>query len=113
MSVPTDEDAKQDAVDALFNDILNQTMMLNIEYRGATGPDCVSLKHADAGDEEDVAKSLVTEGFLTVDVRKEKRLAKIVSELCKKQEEAKKQRKNLWRYGDFREDDAREFGYSR
>jgi len=113
VSVPTDEEAKQDAVDALFNDILNQTMLLNIEYRGATGADHVSLKHPDSSDDEDVARSLVTEGFLTVDVRKEKRLAKIVSELCKKQEEAKKQRKNLWRYGDFREDDAREFGYSR
>ncbi|XP_005100071.2 staphylococcal nuclease domain-containing protein 1 [Aplysia californica] len=112
VSVPSDEDAKQDAVDALFNDILNRTMLLNIEYRGGSGvPDFASIKHAES--EDDVVTSLVTEGFLTVDPRKEKRLAKMVSEYSKAQEEAKRQRKNLWRYGDFREDDAREFGYAR
>ncbi|BFZ25083.1 hypothetical protein BsWGS_28122 [Bradybaena similaris] len=112
VSVPNDEEAKQDAVDALYNDILNKTMLLNIEYRGGSGsPDFVSLKHAETDD--DVATVLVTEGYLTVEARKEKRLAKLVSDYQKAQEEAKRLRKNLWRYGDFREDDAREFGYTR
>ena len=66
-------------------------MMLNIEYRGGSGtPDFVSIKHAES--EDDVVSSLVTEGFLTVDQRKEKRLAKMVQEYTKAQEEAKRQR---------------------
>ncbi|CAL1537379.1 unnamed protein product [Lymnaea stagnalis] len=112
VAVPSDEEAKQDAVDALCHDIINQTMLLNVEYRGGSGsPDFVSLKHAET--EDDVVTGLVTEGYLTVEARKEKRLAKIVSEYQKAQEEAKRLRKNLWRYGDFREDEAREFGYTR
>lgn len=110
--VPEDEDAKMDVVDALFKDILNQTMLLNMEYKGTGVPDHASLKHAAEG-EEDVIASLVSEGFLTVDPRKEKRLLKMVGELSKAQEEAKRLRKNLWRYGDFREEDTREFGYTR
>lgn len=85
------EDAKQDAVDALYNDILNKTMLLNIEYRGGSGsPDYVSLKHAETDD--DVVTALITEGYLTVEARKEKRLAKMVSEYQKAQEEAKRLR---------------------
>ncbi|GFO47277.1 staphylococcal nuclease domain-containing protein 1-like [Plakobranchus ocellatus] len=110
VSVPNDEDAKQDAVDALFQDILNKTMLLNLEYKSSPA-DCVTLKHPDSQD--DVASALVSEGFLTVESRREKRLAKMVAELQKAQEEAKRLRKNLWRYGDFREDEAREFGYTR
>ncbi|KAH9499055.1 nuclease domain-containing protein [Bulinus truncatus] len=112
VTVPNDEEAKQDAVDALYNDILNKTMLLNIEYRGGSGsPDFVSLK--DAETDGDVVTSLITEGFLIVEARKEKRLAKMVTEYQKAQEEAKRLRKNLWRYGDFREDEAKEFGYTR
>lgn len=110
VSVPDDEEAKQDAVDALFQDIVNKPMLLNLEYK-ASPADCVTLKHVDA--EDDVASTLVGEGFLTVESRREKRLAKMVAQLQKAQDEAKRLRKNLWRYGDFREDEAREFGYSR
>lgn len=109
VSVPTDEDAKMEAVDALYNDILNQTLNINVEYKGP--PDHVSIKNAES--EEDVIANLVTEGYLCVDARREKRLAKMVAELNKAQDNAKRLRKNLWRYGDFREDDAREFGYTR
>ena len=50
-------------------------------------------------------------GFLLVDKeRKEKRLQKLLQEYKKGQDSAKSQRLNLWRYGDFTDDDAREFG---
>ncbi|RUS90599.1 hypothetical protein EGW08_001596 [Elysia chlorotica] len=110
VAVPNDEEAKQDAVDALFQDIVNKPMLLNLEYKSSPA-DCVTLKHPES--EDDVASVLVAEGFLTVESRREKRLAKMVAQLQKAQEEAKRLRKNLWRYGDFREDEAREFGYSR
>lgn len=70
-------------------------MLLNIEYRGGSGsPDFVSLKHAETDD--DVATVLVTEGYLTVEARKEKRLAKLVSDYQKAQEEAKRLRVGLF-----------------
>ena len=88
------EDAKQDAVDALFQDIVNKPMLLNLEYKSAPA-DCVSLKHPDS--EDDVAASLVSEGFLTVESRREKRLAKMVAQLQKAQDEAKRLRVRLIR----------------
>ena len=45
-----------------------------------------------------------------VERRREKRLQSLVSDYCKAQESARKNRLNLWRYGDFTEDDAPEFG---
>lgn len=69
-------------------------MLLNIEYRGS--PDFVSLKHSDT--EDDVATGLVTEGFMTVEARKEKRLSKLVSEYQKAQEEAKRLRVSIYKW---------------
>ena len=57
-------------------------------------PDHVSIKNAES--EEDVIANLVTEGYLCVDARREKRLAKMVAELNKAQDNAKR-----LRVGDF------------
>ncbi|XP_060573863.1 staphylococcal nuclease domain-containing protein 1-like [Ruditapes philippinarum] len=107
---PADEDAKLDAQDAFFNDVLNRQLMLNVEHR-IGGCECVTL--CDPESKEDVAKSLVSGGLLLVEQRKEKRFAKMISEYTKAQDLAKANRLNIWRYGDFREDDAKEFGYKR
>ena len=42
--------------------------------------------------------------------QKQRRLQPLIQEYLKGQEDAKKARLNLWRYGDFTDDDAREFG---
>ena len=89
-----------------------------------------------------VFAALVAEGFLLVDPRKEKKLSKLVADYLKAQQKAKSSRvgscavftkycyfffisfiweidiqlwfqANLWRYGDFRADEAKEFGYQR
>lgn len=60
---------------------------------------------------EDVAKTLVSDGLVTVEKRKEKRLQKVMDEYNKAQDVARKARVNLWRYGDFTQDDAKEFGF--
>ncbi|KXJ26379.1 hypothetical protein AC249_AIPGENE11598 [Exaiptasia diaphana] len=62
-------------------------------------------------DTVDVGKALVQEGLVLCEKRREKRLLKIMEEYQKSQDAARKARLNLWRYGDFTEDDAREFGY--
>uniref|UniRef100_A0A8C7TE52 Staphylococcal nuclease domain-containing protein n=1 Tax=Oncorhynchus mykiss TaxID=8022 RepID=A0A8C7TE52_ONCMY len=105
IQVPQDEDARADVVDSLVRDIQNTQCLLNVEHSGVTCPH-VTLQFADSKD--DVGLSLVKEGMVMVDVRKEKHLQKmrswsflshVLSQL------------NIWRYGDFRDDDADEFGY--
>ncbi|KAG2460000.1 SND1 protein, partial [Polypterus senegalus] len=95
IQVPQDEDARADVVDNVVRDIQNTQCLLNVEYLGAS---CsfVTLQFSDSKD--DVGLGLIKEGMVMVDVRKEKHLQKVL---------------NLWRYGDFRADDADEFGFSR
>jgi staphylococcal nuclease domain-containing protein 1 len=86
---------------------------LNVEYKVA-GLDYATIQYpVDSGEgtKEDVAQNLISEGFVLVEARKEKRLAKLVAQYKKAEEKAKEARKNLWRYGDFTEDDTKEFGF--
>uniref|UniRef100_A0A3B4WF51 Staphylococcal nuclease domain-containing protein n=1 Tax=Seriola lalandi dorsalis TaxID=1841481 RepID=A0A3B4WF51_SERLL len=108
--IPQDEDARADVVDCVVRDIQNSQCLLNVEYSGATCPH-VTIQFGDTKD--DVGLGLVKEGLVMVDVRKEKYLQKMVTEYLNSQESAKSARLNIWRYGDFRADDADEFGYSR
>uniref|UniRef100_A0A673BIQ7 Staphylococcal nuclease domain-containing protein n=1 Tax=Sphaeramia orbicularis TaxID=375764 RepID=A0A673BIQ7_9TELE len=110
IQVPQDEDARADVVDCIVRDIHNTQCLLNVEYSGASCPH-VTIQFADT--KEDVGLGLVKEGLVMVDVRKEKHLQKMVTEYLNSQESAKSARLNIWRYGDFRADDADEFGYSR
>lgn len=110
IQVPQDEDARADAVDCVVRDIQNTQCLLNVEYGGTSCPH-VTLQFSDSKD--DVGLGLVKEGLVMVDVRKEKHLQKMVTEYLNGQESAKSARLNIWRYGDFRADDADEFGYSR
>uniref|UniRef100_A0A672IWI2 Staphylococcal nuclease domain-containing protein 1 n=1 Tax=Salarias fasciatus TaxID=181472 RepID=A0A672IWI2_SALFA len=109
IQVPQD-DARADVVDCVVRDIQNSQCLLNVEYSGATCPH-VTIQFGDTKD--DVGLGLVKEGWVMVDVRKEKHLQKMVTEYLNSQESAKSARLNIWRYGDFRADDADEFGYSR
>ncbi|KAK3585672.1 hypothetical protein CHS0354_020238 [Potamilus streckersoni] len=110
VTLPGDEDAKAEAEDWFYNDVINKPFLLNVEYK-SNGMDYVSLLFPDK--KEDVAQVLIAGGWVLVEARKEKRLAKIVSDYIKAQESAKSKRLNLWRYGDFTEDEAKEFGYQR
>uniref|UniRef100_A0A4W6CL59 Staphylococcal nuclease and tudor domain containing 1 n=1 Tax=Lates calcarifer TaxID=8187 RepID=A0A4W6CL59_LATCA len=110
IQVPQDEDARADVVDCVVRDIQNSQCLLNVEYSGATCPH-VTIQFGDTKD--DVGLGLVKEGLVMVDIRKEKHLQKMVTEYLNSQESAKSARLNIWRYGDFRADDADEFGYSR
>nr|XP_023647180.1 staphylococcal nuclease domain-containing protein 1 [Paramormyrops kingsleyae] len=110
IQVPQDEDARADVVDCVVRDIQNTQCLLNVEYVEGSCQH-VTLQFTDTKD--DVGLGLVKEGMVMVDVRKDKHLQKMVAEYLKAQEAAKSSRLNLWRYGDFRADDADEFGYSR
>lgn len=64
-------------------------MNLNVEYKNG-GLEYVSLVNPET--KEDVAQKLVSSGFLLAERRREKRLAKIVSDYMKAQEKAKTSR---------------------
>uniref|UniRef100_A0A8C7J1V8 Staphylococcal nuclease domain-containing protein n=1 Tax=Oncorhynchus kisutch TaxID=8019 RepID=A0A8C7J1V8_ONCKI len=108
IQVPQDEDARADVVDSLVRDIQNTQCLLNVEHSGVTCPH-VTLQFADSKD--DVGLSLVKEGMVMVDVRKEKHLQKMVGKLPPWRNSKSEMKLNIWRYGDFRDDDADEFGY--
>ncbi|KYO42647.1 hypothetical protein Y1Q_0014859 [Alligator mississippiensis] len=110
VQVPQDEEARADAVDSVVRDIQNSQCLLNVEYAAPACPH-VTLQFSDS--KNDVGLGLVKEGLLMVEPRKEKHFHKVITEYLNAQETAKSARLNLWRYGDFRADDADEFGYSR
>ena len=70
-------------------EVLNKQCLLNVEYKNA-GVDCVSLCHAEGKD--DIAQLLLTEGWLLVEARREKRLSALVGQYQKAQEKAKEGR---------------------
>ena len=72
---PLQEDARADVVDCIVRDIQNTQCQLNVEYSGATCPH-VTLQFTDSKD--DVGLGLVKEGYVMVDVRKDKYLQKMV-----------------------------------
>ena len=92
ISVVPQEDAKMDAQDAFYTDVLNRQLMLNVEHR-IGGCECVSL--CDPDSKEDVAKGLISGGLLLVEQRKEKRFAKMISEYNKAQDLAKANRVSI------------------
>jgi len=79
------------AIHEFSMEMLNKKCLLNVEYRSAAaGVDCVSLCHTESKD--DVAQLLISEGWLLVEPRREKRLAKLVGQYQKAQEKAKEGR---------------------
>ena len=77
--------------------------MKSTKYHGRSQMTCLYSVHN---------HRLIGEGLLLHDKTKmrERKLRALNQEYVKAQETAKEQRLNLWRYGDFTEDDAKEFG---
>nr|QBI71270.1 ebna2 binding protein P100 [Embidopsocus sp. AB-2019] len=107
VKLPKDVEYQDEAIQSFKEDIEGRTFLLNIEYKieklSYASLTCPKTK-------VDVAKELVTDGFLLVDQRKEKRLQKLMADYKAAQDEAKKNHRFIWQYGDITEDDAKEFG---
>ncbi|KAL1117006.1 hypothetical protein AAG570_004334, partial [Ranatra chinensis] len=103
-------DYRRDAELQLETDVVNKAFLMNVEY-STGGSTFVTL--VDPTTKEDVGKKLIAEGFLLVDKRHEKRLQKLISEYQAAEKEAMKAHKNIWEYGDIRDDDDKEFGLGR
>jgi len=105
--VPEDDDIVHDLTNAFVKEALNNEFSLNVEYK-LNGEDYVSLTNPET--KADLARTLLSYGVCLVERRREKRLQNLINDYTKAQESARKNRLNLWRYGDFTEDDAPEFG---
>lgn len=76
---PPDEDYKLDAYREFAHDILNKSLLLNVEYR-LNGFPFATL--SDPASNLDIGKGLVADGFLIVDKVRERRVSKLVSFLA-------------------------------
>jgi len=110
VTLPTDEDYAQEAIYALKHDTAEGQFLLNVEYK-IGGVEYISL--VDDVKKQDVGQTLVKEGLLLAENRKERRLQKLVKDFKAAENEAKSKHLNIWQYGDITEDDAREFGLGR
>lgn len=75
--LPKDSDDKVLAIRYLREDTLVSKLLLNVEYRPPGVPPAVSL--VTEGQDEDVIKNLIRDGWLQVSNRRERRLQKLVS----------------------------------
>ena len=107
LKVPGDAENIDDLSNAFAKEALNQEFSLNVEYK-LNGQDYVTLTNQET--KNDLARTLLSYGVVLVEQRREKRLQKLIHEYCTAQEVARKNRLNLWRYGDFTDDNAPEFG---
>lgn len=107
LKLPSDVDSMEDLLNAFSKEAVNREFSLNVEYK-YNNQEFVTLSNPDQ--KLDLALKLVKEGLVMVEKRREKRLQPLVSEYMAAQDVARKSRVNLWRYGDFTEDDAPEFG---
>uniref|UniRef100_A0A1B6ECM6 Staphylococcal nuclease domain-containing protein 1 n=1 Tax=Clastoptera arizonana TaxID=38151 RepID=A0A1B6ECM6_9HEMI len=100
VSLPKDVDPEdfKETITALRDDTIDRTLNLNVEYKvGNLG--YVTL--VDASTNVDIVKELVSDGLLLVEKRRDRRLQKLIDEYNAAQDEAKKNRRNIWRYGDI------------
>ncbi|XP_012287333.1 staphylococcal nuclease domain-containing protein 1 [Orussus abietinus] len=107
VSLHTDNDDKKLATEMLQRDVEDRTLLLNVEYKVNNIPAATLV---DASTKEDIAKGLVLDGYLIVAHIRDRKLEKLVKEYQEAEEDAKNNHRNIWRYGDIREDTAKEFG---
>lgn len=100
------EDYRPESLHHLQEELENRKVLLNVEYN-ITGTHYVTV--LDAATKTDLMKSMVAAGYFLVESRRDKRLQKLVAEYDAAQQEALKNRYNMWEYGDIREDDDRDF----
>ncbi|XP_039286934.1 staphylococcal nuclease domain-containing protein 1 isoform X1 [Nilaparvata lugens] len=105
-----DIDYQEQTLDALREDLLNGVFLMNVEYKISGFPHVTLV---DPTTQTDMIKSLVEQGYLLIDKRREKRLQQVVQDYIAAEEKARKAHKVIWEHGDITEDDDREFGLPR
>ncbi|XP_015595697.1 staphylococcal nuclease domain-containing protein 1 [Cephus cinctus] len=109
VALPPDNDDKKAAYEALLQDIVDRTLKLNVEYKVA------GLPHATLVDPEtndDIGLALVQDGYVLVANIQERRLEELIKEYKTAEDKVKAEHRNIWQYGDIRED-PKEFSGTR
>jgi hypothetical protein len=75
------EEYKEEAIRVLYEDVENRSLDLNIEYRQGNVPYATLVDTSN--NDEDIAKTLIREGHLLLENRREKKLQKLVRGLLK------------------------------
>lgn len=105
-----DQDWVEESRRALFELSTPGQVLMRIEYKDPiTNQDAISL--VDESTKTDIGKKLVENGLLIALKRRERKLIRTINEYMNAEKTAKENRANMWRYGDFTADDAREFGF--
>lgn len=105
---PEDDDWKQDAMSEL-QVLANAKLVLTIVAKVA-GVDFVSL----SSNGTDIATHLLSSGLVEYEKQKNRnRYGSLMSQYESAMNDARKNRRNRFQYGDFTQDDAKEFGYSK
>ncbi|XP_076287383.1 staphylococcal nuclease domain-containing protein 1 [Lasioglossum baleicum] len=103
VSLPSDTDDAKTAVEAFKEDVMDKILLMNTEYK-ITNTNVLAVTLVDSTTNEDIAKGLITDGLLLVQNQRDRRLTKLIEEYKKAEEDAEHSRRNIWRYGDIRED---------
>ena len=99
------EESRRAFIEATCNQVL-----LRVEYNDTViKMDAVTL--VDEASKTDIGKRLVEEGLLIASRRRERKLIRTINDYLSAERAAKQRRLNMWQYGDFTADDAREFGF--
>jgi endonuclease YncB( thermonuclease family) len=109
---PPDDDDRQEAKNALLEEISNDECLCKVEYR-QNSAEHVSLYRAST--KENVLKNLAEQGLIVIAQGRAGRSLRptpLYDELQQAQAQAKSSRIGLWQYSDQIEDDATEFGYT-
>lgn len=106
VTLPPDADYSEEAISTFRSDVLDRTLLLNVEVNGALP--LATLE--DPTTKVDIGKALIEDGLLLAEKRRERRLNKLLNDYKNAQSEAAKNHLKIWEYGDITEDDAKEFG---
>lgn len=99
------EESKRVFVESTYGQVL-----MRVEYKDpVTNMDAISL--VDESTKTDIGKRLVENGLLIAMKRRERKLLRTINDYINAEKTAKENRANMWQYGDFTADDAREFGF--
>ncbi|KAK6026184.1 tudor domain protein [Ostertagia ostertagi] len=101
VAIPNDKEYGLQCEDALQQLLFSvPTAEINVEYKVGSTEYCQVMIEC-AGKKLDVGKALIEDGFALVEKRKEKRLQSMLSEYEQAEQKARRERKNIWEFGDF------------
>ncbi|UJR27196.1 hypothetical protein I4U23_008492 [Adineta vaga] len=109
---PPDQEDRQEAKNALLDEIANDECLIKVEYR-QNNSEHVSLYRA--SNKENIIKTLSEQGLIVIGQGRGGRSMRptpLYDELQQAQAKAKAARTGLWQYSDQIEDDATEFGFT-